>query len=285
MALPQQTPPTGQPQGPAILQDITLSLQMPWIPHSFIDLQAEVPRYLELAWRQLRPLVLTAQFADQADATQQLADSVTRSMYRPGYQVGDLQQFGIGLGEVSVIRTALLALRFGWAQTLTMIEVLRRALDGFTVGQPHGISWPRRATTWATAIIPVTDEQTMGETVRRILDDARQTLGLSEPPESLLAIGKWPDYLRLAWDDLGPVVRTAGIGAARGSLADAARQRMESLPGTVDLSAAQLQAAGLSPVETQRVGSILGRWSLRLSTEIMLTSCLHYPLEDTPAIP
>lgn len=285
MALPQQTPPSGQPQGVAILQDITLSLQLPWIPHSFIALNDQVPRYLELAWRQLGPIVITTQFAEQARATEQLAESTTRSMYRSGYQASDLRQLGIGLSEISIIRTALAALRFGWSQTLTMMELLRRALDGPPVGQPHGISWPREATTWATAIIPITDEKSASETVRRILQDARQTLGLAEPPESLLAIGKWPDYLNLAWADLTSVVQSAAFASTRGMLAEEARQQMESLPGWVDLSAAQLQAAGLNPIEIQRVREILDRWAFRLPTEIILASCLRYPLVNPASMP
>jgi len=273
-------PSNGQPSAPAILQDITQSLQLPWTPHAFVDLNDEVPTYVKHAWTQLAPLVRTAQFADLANEIESYVDSEVRNSYRPGYGPGSLQQLGISIGEAAEIRTAFGALLFGWSQTVLIVEALRLALDGQTIGMPNVVTWPREPTNWNQAIIPITDETVMGEVVRNVLAEARQSLGLSEPPEALLAIGSWPRYARMAWDDLSPLAQGPTFAALRGQMIEQARQRCARLPGHLELSDTQLQADSFNPIQIQRVREILDRWEFRLPTDMTLAACCRSALEE-----
>lgn len=279
MAQPQPMPGHGQPRAPAILQEITQSLEMPWTPHTFIDLNDEVPAYVQHVWAQLAPIVKTAQFADLAREIESYVDREVRANYRPGYGPGSLQQLGLTLGEGSEIRTALGALIFGWSQVLLVVEALRLVVDGQSVGMKNAVTWPREAATWNQAIIPTTDENVMGEVARNVLAEARQSLGLAEPPESLLAIGSWPRYVRMAWDDLAGLAQGPTFAALRGQLIEQARQHCARLPGRLDLSETQLRANNFNPIQIQRVREILDRWEFRLPTDLTLASCLRYALQ------
>ncbi|HEX5417498.1 MAG TPA: hypothetical protein VFZ25_17690 [Chloroflexota bacterium] len=278
MAQPQPLPGNGQPRAPAILQEITQSLQLPWTPHSFIDLNDEVPGYVKHAWDQLSPIVRTAQFVDLAHEIESSVDTAVRGAYRPGYGPGSLQQLGLSLGEAGEIRTAFSALLFGWSQTILIVEALRLALDGQKVGMKSAVSWPREPVNWTQAIIPTTDTNAMGEVARNVLAEARQSLGLSEPPEALLVIGSWPRYLRMAWDDLTAIVNGPTFTALRGELMEQARQRCTRLPGHLDLSETQLRANNFNPIQIQRVREILDRWAFRLPTDMTLATAFRYAL-------
>jgi len=285
VARPYRRPDAWPRKAPAILQDITQTLQVTWTPHVFIELNDEIPAYLTKAWDQLSSVARTAQFLDLARQIETYAVSEVQASYLPGYRIGPLQQLSLSRSDAAEIRTAFSALLFGWSQTFLLAEALRLALAGQKVGQTGIVTWTREATTWNQAIIPTADVTGTGEVVRNVLAEARQSLGLGEPPEVLLVIGQWPRYLRLAWDDLKATVQSPVFAALRGQLIEQARQFSTRLPGDVVLDQTRLRATNFNPIQIQRVREILERWVFRLPTEITLGAGFREALQSDGAAP
>src|SRR5579884_1112798 len=239
-----------------ILDDVRDTFQISWTPDVFEALGA-VPGYVQLAWMQLKPSVETEQFVRLADRLARDTFAVVQSMYVPSYDTGDLQQLGVSLDEQAELRTALSALIFGQAQTALAVKALRLAIENAPAGGRDTISWPRRETTWAMQPIPMVDDETHGEIVRRVLAAVQHAIQSPRPPGAFRVIARWPRYLELAWQDLQGVLRIDEFSASQTDLIEEAVQLCDMFPTKVDTTPACLESNGQSRFEIQRARDIL----------------------------
>lgn len=261
----------------AILHEVRDTLQISWVPDAFEAL-GKVPAYLRLAWAQLQPALQTEQFVRLADRLARDATAAVQSLYIPSYGPGDLQQLGIDLEDQAMVRSALSALIFGQSQTILAIKALRLALENTPPGGRETISWPRPARTWALQPIPAADAHIMGEWVRLIVDTAEHLLGLPYPPLAFRVVARWPKFLELAWQDLDAVFRTPEFGAAQTEIIEEAVQLCDLFPARVNATPAWLQSQGLTRLELDRVREILFSYDSALPSDLLITTCLRYPL-------
>jgi hypothetical protein len=233
---------------------------------------------VRIAWPELKPVASTAQFFRAAETLYCNAMDDTADMYSPSYGVGDLQQLGVALDDLSEVRIALTALLFGGAQALLAVEALRLGIGGQVPGRPRPEYWPRSRTTWNTELIPRVDVNAAGQTVRRVFAEARRVLSFAQEPLSLGVIGQFPRYLRIAWADVKSLLTTDEFAASVNDMISEAERLATNLPRQIAVTPECLMKAGLTERELHRVREILEASEDRLANELMLTALLRYPL-------
>lgn len=268
---------TSEPQLDSLYADIQSTFQISWIPPAFGTL-GQVPNYLRVAWKALKPAACTEQFARMAERVHRQSSSIIQAAYSPSYGPGDLQQLGVSLDDQSEVRTMLEALLYGQSQTLIALTALRVAADGHSSEQHNRISWPRRKTTWAMEPIAMVQEDTAGETVRQIFDNVRDELRQPDIPWALRVIARWPRYLELAWPDLQELFDIPLFWSGVTALRDEAATMCDALPCSVDASPDQLRQAGIDRFEINRARDILHACEDVVPTDDLVTSSVRYPL-------
>lgn len=261
----------------ALYDSLQDTLQISWVPEAFSAL-AEVPSYLRLAWEALRPSLKTAQFVRLAERIEKNASAMAQELYAPDYGPGDLQQLGVPLDQQAEIRSALSALVFEQTQTLLAVTALRLAIEGNPPGGVRRTSWPRSTTTWTLQPIPVLDEASAGERIRRIFAEARQVLDHPVVPRALRVIARRPRYAQLAWDDLEAVLEQPAFEAVVADLREESIVLCSRLPSRVEATVDNLVSAGVSQFELRRAQEILQSYDRYQPSNLLLTSCLRLPL-------
>jgi len=110
--------------------------------------------------------------------------------------------------------------------------------------------------------------------LKQVYSDIEETLDIPKPNTDYLALGKWPDYLERAWNDLKPFVGSSGWRAIEKSVDWNAKLAAIALPEPVRISPAEAGELGLEPEEVDEVGSWIGAFDSLLPGLIVNTSWL-----------
>jgi hypothetical protein len=263
--------------------DLENALQLGWLPPALAALEA-VPAYLDQVWKQLHTIVGTAQFARLAERVQNRATDYARAGYSPSYGPGEVQDSGVSLDDLALIRTDLAALLFGQAQSALLLKALRLGLDGQVIGHDTWAVWPRRQTGWRAVPHEISHPAATAASVQGILAEARRRLGTPAEPASLRALASWPSYLRLAWADLQSTVTSAGFLGAAAELAVDLADAAEALPRCLDLTRRRLAADGVSEAELDRAYQLVVAYDDSDPVDLLTTAFVRYPLTSARTV-
>ena len=236
-------PEAAQGRVRAVYDEMREVMGLSWVP-DMLQAFAARPRYLEVAWRELRPLVGRAPFERAADDILRLGDEAVEA-FPPEDHVQLLRPRRFQ-GDFDEIRRALDPFRFADPRLMLMATVLHDALRGGRVGTNTSPEASRivGAPAYRSAIRFVRPDEAEGETLD-ILEEIRRDTALPLVAADYQALAAWPDYLKLAWHDLKRHVGSAGYGEAAIRIRNRAGMAMAELPGPTYADAPALREAGV----------------------------------------
>jgi hypothetical protein len=223
--------------------DIQHKLGLPFVPLVF-QIFAAYPKFLELHWEAMRPVVSTEEFFGLANRVR--ADGYTRahSYFRiPDlcHRVEDLR-FSSGARQELTATTDLL--HYQDALLLLMMAAQLEAFDHQVGRETDGT--PAAPRTPAGERPVFLDEDHAPAPVRIVFEDLKRTLDLPFVLPDHRALARWPDFLTAYWQALKPIVQSPIYSECQWAVRDTAWETSHELPVALRTTCEQLTDAGMS---------------------------------------
>lgn len=265
-----------------LYDEIRDTLGISWVPDMFQAFAAH-PRYLEVAWRELRALVGRAGFERAADDVRRIGHEAI-GRFPPADHV-DLLRSQRFAGDFAEIRRVVEAFDHTDPRLLVMATALHDAFQRKPVGTSSSLDAAQRVTVPAfrdqmTFVHPSEAEGP----ARSILEEIRQDEELSFVAQDYQALARWPDYLDLAYHDLKPHVGTPEHTRAVLEIRNRAGVAMGELPGPIYLDPDDVNRV-LDSAEMPRVRALVGLFHDLMPGLVLNLAFFHTGLQRYPSPP
>lgn len=244
---------------------ITRKMRIGRVPVIFKALAAE--KALLPCWQALRPAVRLRAFEEAADELRVKAAAAAVDLGCPliGTQ---LEWAGYDLDQIDEIRGQVDIFHYQDAKLLMAAATMLKALEGGVGGAkptPRGTQLVPRGVPQHMDPIELVSEDATG-TLAKSFKAIRSHLGLGVLTDDFRALGRWPKYLEIAWEDARKRDREPRAKEAVAELGASADHLAELLPVRVVVSDATLVAAGADPA---RVRALLSRFRRALPSLVL----------------
>jgi len=182
---------------------------------SFVDSMfqayASTPKFLDYAWRRLRPSMLAPPFVEQGRRVATVADEGVAS-WPVSDHAAELHTRNYGDADLRRLRD-IVEIFHGLLPKLAIVtQALRVALGGEAIGG-GGVSRPpqpddrdRLVRDFRGLQVPMADEREAPLRVRNAFDEMQRVAGLSFVSTAHRALGAYPDWLDVVWSDVKPML-------------------------------------------------------------------------------
>jgi hypothetical protein len=238
-------------------RDIKASLRVPMVP-SLFQAYAGVARFLDYAWRRLRPNTLSKPFVERAAA---LGSSTERSVaaWPIADHAAELRARNVGEGDVARIREIAAMLVDVDPKIIIIAHAVRLAMGGALVGgggtgapQP-GSDAERLAQDYRGLSLAVIEERDAPLRVRAVYEELKRTTDAPFVSGEFRAMGAFPDWLDVWWRDMKTCVHSPRFATLCREVEDAAIEAARHFPYTLNLRDESLARAEISPEERARL--------------------------------
>lgn len=227
----------------SLYQEIRQSLGLPYVPAPF-QIFAAIPKFLELHWAAMRPLVATAEFFALAERLR--ADGYTCA--HNYFHVPDLchrvENMRFSTGARQELTGAVDTLHHANPLVLLLMAAQLQAFDK-KVGHPNDATTPAAPLPQRERLTLIDEERAPAPT-RKLYDDIKRTTGLPIVTTDYLALARWPDFLAAYWQVLKPILESPLYRESASAVSDTAWELTRELPGEIKLTCDDLTDAGMS---------------------------------------
>jgi len=235
-----------------IYQEIRESLGLPYVPAPFL-IFAAVPKFLELQWAMLRPLVQTGEFIALAERLR--ADGYTRA--HNYFHVPDLchrvQDLRFSTGARQELTSTIELLHYADSLVLLMMAAQLQAFDHKVgTGKAEGAGSVADERPRFSERPVFIEEDSAPNSIRKLYDDIKRTTAMPWVTTDYLAMARWPDFLEAYWQAMKPLVQSPIYSQSVSAVCDTAWQVTRELPVSLQLTCDQLTDAGM---EDEDVGA------------------------------
>lgn len=260
-----------------IYDEIKEALGIPRVNMMF-QVLASFPEFFDLFWRALKPVVETQEFFSFSNRLS--AEAYTRM--HNYFPVPDLQrklkELEFSPGAQNELHQVAELYHYNYSILLLVNAALVQAFDN--PGKPQGRgATPAYHPVFAAKPILVEEEAAPAPT-RKIYDDIKRTMNTPFLNTSYLNFGRWPDFLQAYWESLKPLVRTPLYEQHRLAMRESALAFASELPEPLQLSAEQLEDAGVPERDVNTVIQLADLFLELLSKQILNTAFAKIGLED-----
>ncbi|HEY2933973.1 MAG TPA: halocarboxylic acid dehydrogenase DehI family protein [Acidobacteriota bacterium] len=236
-----------------IFRDIRRTLRVPLV-NLLYRVWASEKGLLPLLWNVSRPNLQTIDFEGKADGLRSEAiENLAYDVSVPD-QASRLAGLKLGAPDIARLRSELNVFHYVNFKLLLHCAMLKRAL-GFLgcrgTGQPLGFIEPGIPAE-APHQIELVDEQPSDPELKALFEDIRQKLKLNRINTDYRALGKWPQYLRMAWNDLRSYHDSPYFELHQKKLRSYASDFVSGLPYTVKISSQAARRAGVNRGELEK---------------------------------
>jgi len=255
----------------AVYEGVRARLRVPFVNFVFRVL-ANYPDYLRFAWGKMEPHLLTTYFERAADELRERA--LIEHVPDPpeeGWQ---------GMGDIGSIRAFTDTIHYVLPRLLMVVSTFDEGLGG-EPGGGEAIPEP--------AIAPGVAEGTLGltmvapdeasEDLSKLFEEIRQRHGHPGVASYYRAVGRWPGFLRTAWEQVGPLVGSRAYERRKGELLQHARSAVLELPLP---SKGEVSALGVDDESAGELRAILAVFRLRVIPDTFLEVALIKAMLDGP---
>ena len=247
------------------------SLRVPVVNFLF-RLLAYYPTYLSFAWDRVERHLLSLRFEEAADALR------ARSLVEP--ISGSTNP--ASLGDLSQIRAFTDTIHY----VLPKLLLVSSAFDEGLGGEKGGVAGrPRQAAgippgvaDGTTYVGPVSPDEADEET-EKIFGEIQERHGHPDVASYYRGIARWPEFLEVAWDRVGPLVGTPAYNERKRDLVEAAREDALRLPLP---SRGEVVERGIDEEQVEELRAILAVFRFRLNVDTLLDVSLVKALLDGP---
>jgi hypothetical protein len=258
----------GQPNlVPAVLRDVRETLQMRWVD-SAIDAAASYPVFFTAAWSAIRPNVGPT-FLAAAKAIRDLGDQGMPKDVGPHDDWARLAR--LDEEELADVTSILRAFHETTPKAAIVVHALAQAARGRRAGGSGAEEAPpkRGVPTWHPHVILEPPED-----ADKTLEEAVKKLKVSQPPDVLLALSRWPGYLSRGWREARRPVSTDAWTKAHARIRRSIAEAVRGLPHVISLQWSALKDRGFTEEERRDVGDMLARYDAAMPSAILIGTYL-----------
>lgn len=226
-----------------IYDDIQYTLRMPWVLFA-IRVMSLFPAFVPAAWQMLKPQISTL-YAEKG------ADLVREASIIPGPPPPDprpkLRAAGRSDEEISKIRQALDSLNYGNPKGLILVTAWNEAWNDRAAGSPANSLSAAEARQLPYGLpdgvekLQLVDPDLAPPDVQELLRQAKDLLLHHAPASDYRVLATWPDFLRIAVEDiLTPVALTAEYEETARRIRAIARKHVAGFPSPGGVSRRQM---------------------------------------------
>lgn len=226
--------------------DIRHCLRTSFVPLLFRAI-APQRQALRILWRTLRPNVVTRFFEEASDDLRAHIANLAVDMGTPLIEPVLLGE-GLDVDDLDDVRAQVDIFHYVDPKVLLCAATLHRVLEAGTAGGVHArpdqlLTIPEGEPPGMArlALLPENGGGVADEVVSEILT----TTHLPATEADLRAFGRWPNFLEVAWREVSPVFRHAGLEEALESIRDEAENAACRLPYAMELPEKELRERGI----------------------------------------
>jgi len=227
-------------------RDLKESLRVSFVDAMF-QAYASTPKFLDYAWRRLRPSMLSSPFVEQARRVAGIADDGVAS-WAIADHAAELHTRNYGDADLRKLRE-IVEIFHGVLPKLAIVsQALRVALGGEPVGG-GGVSHPplhddrdRLVPDFRGLQVPLADEREATLRVRNAFDEMQRAAGLSFVSTAHRALGAYPDWLDVFWSDMKPMLADVRRRDLCNKVDTAAQEAAQQLPYPLNMPEGEFDA-------------------------------------------
>ncbi len=227
-----------------IYAEIKHALGIPYINPMF-QAYAAYPEYFRLLWNALVPALETREFFSAAERI--AAESYTR--VHNYLSVPDLsrkvKEMDFSLGAQEELKDVTDLYLYNNSVLLLICAAQMQAFENPSASARPATE-PAEHPSHPERPILVKESNAPPET-RKIYEDIKKTMGTPFLNTSYINFGRWPDFLRVYWETIKPVILTPLYEQNHMAIRQSALALAAELPRPLPLSPAQTEEAGVSP--------------------------------------
>ncbi len=233
--------------------EITASLGFPVVNVIFRAL-AKYPRFLLLQWEALKPNTLTQDFFDKTEVVRRQALGIVRENFPVNDLRAELRMRGSSDDVVKTIKAVLDFFLYCDPFLLLMVSALQSSLSGNPIrGKPWAHLLPHYTHPTRTQEVSLVEMEEAPPPVQTVYREILKVCELPFVPSDYRAVGRWPEYLELAWKDWKPKISDPVYRREVKALNELALALAEDLPFPLALTPQVLRESGFTPAEVSDV--------------------------------
>ena len=215
-----------------VFRDFKESLRVSLVDVMF-QAYASNPKFIDYAWRRLRPSMLAPPFIAQAHALGEIADKGVANWPISDHAAA-LHVRNYGDSDLRKLRETVELFHSVYPKLLIIANALRVALTGEPIGgsgvphPPNHVDKDRLVRDFRGLHVPMADEREAPLRVRTTFEDVQRATGLTFVPAFYRAMGAYPDWLDVYSTDAKQMASTPArrdlCAAVDRAAQDAARQ-------------------------------------------------------------
>jgi hypothetical protein len=241
-------------------RNVKASLRMPTV-NGLFQAYASAPRFLDVAWRRLRPSLLAASFVDRSRRVGAIAESGIAS-----WPIADhaalLHARNLSEGDLRRMREIADLFR----QVNPKLLIVALAVDGALAGESVGgvgSPGPRHpgdsddiGYDYRTLVMPSVEEGEAPLRVRTIFEDLKAVTGNPFVSGDYRAMATSPDWLEVWWRDCKPAIADPRYAVLCRAILDESMAAANELPYRLTLSQALLAINDVDAAERARLAAV-----------------------------
>jgi hypothetical protein len=259
-----------------IYLEIKQALAVPYVNTMFQAL-ASFPEFFDLFWKAARPVLATQEFFSFSERLG--AEAFTRVhnyFHVPSLGAKAADMFSAGAQHE--LRELLELYHYNYPILLLLAAALVEAIEN--PGAEKCASTPARVVrrNWPRPII--VEEETAPAPTRKIYEDIKRTLGTPFLHTCYLSMGRWPDFLKICWESLAPLMKSPIYEQQRAAMCDSAVALARELPEPLQLSSAQMEEAGVPADDVHQVTQLADLFLNLLAKQVLNVAFAKIGLGD-----
>jgi len=209
---------------------------------------AKYPALLRLQWEVLKPNALTQDFFDKTEVIRRQAAAAVKGCFTVADYRAVLRMGGLSDDAIKEIRATLDFFLYGDPFLLLMVSCLQSALSGKQLrGKPWAHLLPHYTHPTRTFRVPLVELADAPASVQAVYLEIQKTTDLPFVPSDYRALGRWPRFLELAWEDWKKKIAISAYQREVRRLNELALALAEDLPFAVAINTRALRKAGFTP--------------------------------------
>lgn len=270
------------PEISGLYGDIRNSLRIPWTPALFQAL-ASYPVYLNLAWRTIKPAVMTDEFRSDSFGIREAAEADVQANHRSKRTLADASAAELDDEDLDDIRANIHAFRYGNPKLFIMANALHRSLAGETVGssvESNPADETNEERYVQTVELDMVQENEADERMLELYDEIKKTVGMPIINSDYKALARWPSFLEMAWEDLKPAIGLNWYRTAEEEILNLSRGLADDLAVPLKLGLDECISAGVAKDDLNDLADILELFASGLPGLILNISDFYLTLND-----
>lgn len=238
---------------------------------------ASYAHFLPLQWQVLKPVLESGEFFQLADRLR--ADAYTRA--HNYFDIANLTsrldnlRFSDGakqeLGEVIDLFT------YNDPLLLLITAAQQQAFDG-PVGSGKPPVLPPSPQTFEKRPV-IVDEESAEPEVRKVFEEMKQAFEIPVVLHDFSALARWPDFLRLYWEVLQPLLASPLYQQCQFGIQESAWNLARELPGSMELTIEQMTEADMTEDDISSVVKLTQAFNRGLSASVLNISIARIGLD------